>query len=104
MSESEKIALCQNLINDVNVSEAEISAYLNIASDRIMQAAYPFGTTLTELPDKYSNIQCELAVRMIARRGGEGEIAHSENGVSRTYGNVDDVDILSRIVPCVGVI
>ena len=41
---------------------------------------------------------------MIARRGGEGEISHSENGISRTYGSVDDEDILGRLTPYVGVI
>ena len=49
-------------------------------------------------------MQVELTVRMVARRGGEGEISHSENGVSRTYGSVDDEDILRTLTPYVGVV
>jgi hypothetical protein len=41
---------------------------------------------------------------MIARKGGEGEIAHSENGISRTYATVDDEDILRTLTPYVGVV
>lgn len=40
---------------------------------------------------------------MIARRGGEGEIAHNENGINRSYGTVNDEDILNRITPFVKV-
>lgn len=103
MTEQEQIELCMALINDVNVTESQVSAYLAIAAARILNVLYPFGTTVTEVPSQYSMLQCELAVRMIARRGGEGEISHSENGISRTYSNTDDVDLLRTIVPFVGV-
>ena len=104
MPEAEKIALIQSLIDDVAVTEGQISAYLSLAQRRILQALYPFGNGTETLPPAYDLMQCELAVRYIARRGGEGEVSHSENGVSRTYGSVDDSDILGRITPFVGVI
>lgn len=103
MTEQEQIELCMALINDVNVTESQVSAYLAIAAARILNVLYPFGTAVTEVPSQYSMLQCELAVRMIARRGGEGEISHSENGISRTYSNTDDVDLLRTIVPFAGV-
>ena len=104
MSEEEKIALCKSLIDDVTVTDTQIGTYLTIASNRILARLFPFGTSLTSSPPEYDVTQCELAVRMIARRGGEGETSHSENGVSRTYGSVDDEDILQRITPYAGVI
>lgn len=104
MPEAEKIALVQSLIDDVAVTEGQISAYLSLAQRRILQALYPFGNGTETLPPAYDLIQCELAVRMIARRGGEGELSHSENSISRTWGSVDDADILNRIVPCAGVL
>lgn len=104
MSDVEKIALCRDLIEDVHVTDEQIATYLSVAASRILNAVYPFGSAPDALPDLYSRIQCELAVRMIARRGGEGEISHSENGISRTYGSVDDIDILSRLTPHVGVL
>ncbi len=103
MSDEEKIALCRDLIEDVNVTDEQIATYLSVAASRILNAVYPFGNAPDTLPDLYSHTQCELAVRMIARRGGEGEISHSENGVSRTYGSVEDIDILNRLTPHVGV-
>lgn len=104
MSEAEKIAMIQNLINDVAVTTDQIMAYLTIASDRIAQRLYPFGGAPEQLPSEYDTLQCELAIRMIARRGGEGETSHSENGISRAWGSVDDADILARLTPYVGVL
>ena len=103
MSETEKITLCQALIPDANVTTEEISAYLSLALQRIADRLYPFGTDKPTIPSRYDSLQCELAVRMMARRGGEGEVNHSENGISRTWANVDDADLLDRVVPFVGV-
>ena len=104
MELTEKVELCQELINDVSVTATQIEAYLNVALQRIADRLFPFGGTTNNVPARYDYLQCELAVRMIARRGGEGEIAHSENGISRTYGNTDDIDLLERVVPMVGVL
>ena len=104
MSENEKIALCKSLIPDASVTDDVITAYLNLALQKILDRLYPFGSQQAEFNSKYDMLQCELAVRMIARRGGEGEISHSENGISRTWANVDDEDLLSRVVPFVGVL
>lgn len=103
MSENEKIALCQQMIPDANVTPGVISAYLNLSMQRIVDRLYPFGSVLMDLPSRYDMLQCELAVRMIARRGGEGEVSHSENGISRSWDSADDMDLLQRIVPFVGV-
>jgi hypothetical protein len=77
--------------------------YLSLASKRILQRLYPFDSTQTTLPSEYEYMQCELASRMYLRRGAEGEMSHSENGISRSYGTVNDEDILSQIVPFVQV-
>ena len=104
MTEDEKVQMVQQLITDVTVTTAMIQSYLALAADRILTRLYPFGGAPTDWPTQYDLVQVELAIRMIARKGGEGEIAHSENGVSRTYGTVDDEDILSRLVPFAGVV
>ena len=102
MTVGEKLNMVKALISDVNVSDEQINTYLNVAAQRILAAAYPC-TSKVEVPSRYETLQCELAVRMIARRGGEGETGHAENGISRSYANADDSDLLSRIVPAVGV-
>lgn len=104
MSENEKIALCKSLIPDASVTDDVITAYLNLALQKILDRLYPFGFQQAKFNSNYDMLQCELAVRMIARRGGEGEINHSENGISRTWANTDDEDLLSRVVPFVGVL
>lgn len=104
MTEAEKLSLCKKLINDVNVTDEQILSYLLIASQRILVRLYPFGVkNEATVPAEYETTQCELAVRMIARRGGEGEITHNENGINRSYGTVNDEDILNRITPFVKV-
>ena len=103
MTADEKLSTVKALISDVNVSDEQIVTYLTVAAQRILAAAYPCGTSKTEVPSRYETLQCEMAVRMIARRGGEGETGHTENGITRSYVNADDSDLLSRIVPAVGV-
>lgn len=104
MTDTEKIELVQGLIGDALVTAEQIASYLTIAKSRILLAVYPYGGAPETLPTQYDTVQCELAVRMIARRGGEGEISHSENGISRSWASADDADILSRLVPFVGVL
>lgn len=104
MTEDEKVQLVQQLITDVSVTTTMIQSYLALAANRILNRVWPFGGAPSEWPTQYDLVQVELTVRMVARRGGEGEISHSENGVSRTYGSVDDEDILRALTPYVGVV
>lgn len=97
------IATTLTLIGDSTIDSSIITVYLSLASKRILQRLYPFDSTQTTLPSEYEYMQCELASRMYLRRGAEGEMAHSENGISRSYGTVNDEDILSQIVPFVQV-
>ena len=46
------------------------------------------------LVQKYQSLQVEIAAYLLDKRGATGEIAHSENGISRSYENGD---ICSRI-------
>ena len=103
MTADEKLSMAKALFSDMNVSDEQINTYLDVAAQRILATAYPCGTSKVEVPSRYETLQCELAVRMIARRGGEGETGHTENGISRSYANADDSDLLNRIVPAVGV-
>ena len=97
------IATTLALIGDSTIDSSIITVYLSLASKRILQRLYPFDSTQTTLPSEYEYMQCELASRMYLRRGAEGETSHSENGISRSYGTVNDEDILSQIVPFVQV-
>lgn len=104
MTEEEKVQMVQLLISDVTVTAEMIQAYLALAADQILGYLYPFGGAPSAWPSQYDLTQVQLAVRKVARRGGEGETSHSENGVSRTYGSVDDEDLLRDLMPYAGVV
>lgn len=106
MTDNDKLALVKVLINNTTIEDATVTAYLALSKDRLRERMYPFvdfnetdalGNEKYPLPSRYDRTQCELAARMIDRRGVEGEVGHNENGVNRQYGSVDDADILGRV-------
>lgn len=77
--------------------------YLSFAKDIILSRLYPFRTDMTDMPKKYDSLQVEIAAYLLNKRGAEGETAHSENGISRTYESAEVPEsMLKRIVPFVG--
>ena len=85
--------------------ETIINAYLDIAAQKILARAYPFDSSVTEVPLRYKLLQCEIAAYLINKRGAEGQTGHSENGISRSYENADVPEtIMSAITPQCGVI
>lgn len=106
MTDSEKIAEIEVLVNDSRITETIITTYLSIATQRLLERMYPYVSDLTDysLPEKHDHDVCELATRMIVRRGFEGQTSSSENGVSRGFASVDDEDILCRVTQVAGVL
>ena len=103
MLETEKIEMVKSMTGET--SDGVVSAYLKIAGNKICRKAYPFDPTVTEVPEQYSLLQVEIAVYLLNKRGAEGEAAHSENGISRTYEDGDvPPSILRQIVPMCGVL
>ena len=107
MTTAEKITMAQTLIGDEAATDALVSVYLFDAKSASMRRRYPFGTPANvtdEVEPKYEMLQVKLAVRYFLRRGGEGESRHSENGIDRTYGSVNDEDLLMEVTPFAKVI
>lgn len=102
MTDAEKIAMVKALLNDTTVPDATVSVYLTLSEERIKKSEYPFGNGTEAMSDKYEMEQCELAMRMLARRGFEGQVDSNENGIIRAWATEDDTDILKRITPKVG--
>jgi hypothetical protein len=102
MNDAEKTAMVQTLVENDSEATAEIVAvYLALACNAMLERLFPYdsGKTAENIPPRYDSLQCELAARYFLRRGGQGEISHEENGINRTYGTVDDEDILKRLTP-----
>lgn len=100
MTTAEKIVYVQTMVdNDPDATDARVAAYLTKAKSDCLHQRFPFGVPadVTDVPEAYEIIQCDLAIRAFLRRGGEGEQIHNENGIHRHYGSVNDADLLSKI-------
>ena len=108
MENSEKLTLLRTMVgqtDDVNWTDAVLLAYLEVAGQEIIRRAFPFKQDITEVPDKYNTLQCEIANYLLNKRGAEGETSHSENGISRAYesGSIPE-SMLKSVIPYCGVI
>lgn len=109
MTEVEKLSLLRVMVgepaDDENWSDDVLISYLKIAGEKIINRAYPYDDTVTEVPRRYGVLQCDIAKYLLNKRGADGETAHSENGISRTYENADVPDsLMSEVIPHVGVL
>lgn len=103
MSDNEKKAML--LVITGEQDDAVLSTYLSLAASKVLSRAYPYDNTVTEVPDRYASVQVEIAAYMLNKRGAEGQTAHSENGVSRSYEDGDiPQSLLRQITPMVRVI
>jgi len=85
--------------------DAVLKLFLEIAGEKILNRLYPYRDDIKSVPEKYKNKQVEIAVYLYNKMGAEGEIAHTENGISRSYASADiPEDLLKGITPYVGVI
>ena len=77
---------------------------LETAKEIILSVRFPNSEWPDEVEDRYKGLQIRIALDLYNKRGAEGETAHSENGISRTYtaGWVSK-DLLAEIVPYCGV-
>ena len=88
-----------------NVDDAVLEDILESAKAVILSKRFPFGNYPEDIEERYKDLQIRIAVEMFAKRGAEGETAHSENGVSRTYASANvSEDLLREIKPKVSVV
>ena len=81
-------------------TEEVLSTYLDLAGNKILRKAYPYDDTQTTVPEKYHYTQLEVAAYLLNKRGAEGETAHNENGISRSYESATVPDsMLKHITP-----
>lgn len=107
MTTEEKLTLVRKLFgikaDGTELTDAEIAPFLIVATDIILNKYDPFGQTI-ELPTKYDILQCRIANFMLVKQGAEGEIQHTENGVTCIYGKADiPEDLMKQVVPKAGV-
>lgn len=108
MTEVEKLSMLRVMVGQPNEGDWRddvLISYLSIAGRKIINRAYPYDDTVTEVPRRYGYLQCDIAAYLLNKRGAEGQTSHSENGVSRSYESADVPEsMLSEVVPHVGVL
>ena len=88
-----------------NVSDELLSDILESAKAVILSRRFPFGEQPLEIEPRYNDLQIRIAVEIFNKQGAEGELAHSENGVSRTYSSANvSEELLREITPKAGVV
>ena len=102
MSTSEKRNKLMTMLDgDVSVEIAD--TYLELAEKAVLNLAFPFGNGTETMPEKYEEVQIEIAAYLISKRGAEGEVTHTEGGVTRTYESADlPLALRTRITPKAG--
>ena len=65
--------------------EAILEDCLESAKAAIMSRRYPYQEWPDELESRYLDLQLRCAMDLYNRIGAEGELSHSENGISRGY-------------------
>ena len=96
MTDAEKIEMAKAMSGESDGDA--VSAYLKIAAGKL--------TALTDSEatvDKLPMLHVEAAVYLLNKRGGEGEVGHSENGISRTYESADLPPSLLRSYGILGI-
>lgn len=102
MTDEEKLTMLKSMTEETD--NDVLSTYLTLAKGVVLSRAYPY-TEEDKVPAKYDTAHVEIAAYMLNKRGAEGETAHSENGVSRSYEDGDiPPTLLRRILPMAGVI
>ena len=90
-----QLSLLKELLGSPQVSDAVLQFYLDNARDIICDIR-----NSTEVESKYSTIQVKMAVEMFSKRGAEGQISHTENGISRMYEKADiSPSLIMQITP-----
>ena len=102
----DKNRIIENLIIYLGESnENLISLLVDLACQNVANRRYPFGYTEEQKQaaiSQYSNVVFRAVVYAYNMQGAEGQNSHSENGISRTF--IDEEQLYTEIVPMCGVL
>lgn len=104
MTNEEKITRLAELISPDTADAELLSVLVEQAEGIVLNRRYPFGPPEGAMvPSVYEHIQLQIAVELFSKMGAEGQTAHNENGINRTYESADvSPTLLRRIIPVCG--
>jgi Phage QLRG family, putative DNA packaging. len=99
----DKLQTLKLLTGATDSEDSLLLALLSLAEGKILERLYPYDHSKETIPTRYVGKQIEIAAYLYNKQGAEGQIAHSENGISRTYESADVPESMLRgIAPFVG--
>lgn len=104
MTESEKLERLAVLISPDTANSDLLSYLLEQSEGIILNRRYPFGAPEgVTLSPSQQMIQLRVAVELFSKMGAEGQTAHDENGIKRTWEAADvSPSLLRQIIPVCG--
>ena len=104
MTDNLKIEKFKVLISPETASDDLLLYLLEQAEGIILNKRYPFGVPDgAELSMFHQQVQIRMAVELFNKMGAEGQTAHEENGIKRTWAAGDvSPSLLRMIVPVCG--
>ena len=102
--ENQKLEKLKVLISPETASDDLLLYLLEQAEGIVLNKRYPFGVPEgAELSAFHQLIQVRIAVELFGKMGAEGQTAHDENGIKRTW-EAGDVSpsLLRQVVPVCG--
>ena len=104
MTDNEKIAAIETMIAPDTASQDLLLLFVKQAEAIVLNRRYPFGIPESAtVPVQYEYTQIRIAVELFSKMGAEGQIAHKENGIDRTFASADITPaLLDKIVPLCG--
>lgn len=104
MDNTEKLKRLAALISPDTATDDLLLYLLEQSEGIVLNRRYPFGAPEgATVESRYEHIQLQIAVELFSKMGAEGQTAHSENGINRSYEAADvSPSLLRRIVPLVG--
>ena len=104
MTNEQKIEKLKVLISPDTATDALLFFLVEQAEGIVLNRRYPFGVPEgMTVEQRFEHIQLQIAVELFSKMGAEGQTAHKENGVDRTYEAADvSPSLVRRITPVVG--
>ena len=104
MTNPEKAMALSLLIAPDTASTDLLELMVKQAESVVLNKMYPFGAPESAaVPARYEQVQLRIAVELYNKMGAEGQTAHDENGIKRTYEAADvSPSLLKQITPMCG--
>ena len=88
MTTTEKLAQVKSLLNITGTDlDAQLTVFLTLAKNEILAWLYSGKTPddVTDVPERYIPTQIQAVVVGYSQSGAEGQLAHTENAISRQF-------------------